>query len=82
MIIEQKQTKVYQPITITLQTQEEAEVIMLIMSMIAGDSENSPRGISSHIVENLMKLGIDYRDENFELKYGVRGKLIFDDYTK
>ena len=78
MKIEQKQDNLFQPIAITLESQFEAEVVMHIMSHIAGDGENSPRGIADVIYEHLMKLGVDYRDDQWNKKFVSRGTLYFE----
>ena len=78
MKIEQKQTKAFQPISITLENEFEAEVVMHIMSHIAGDGEQSPRGIADVIYEQLMKLGVDYRDDQWNKKFVSRGTLFFE----
>jgi hypothetical protein len=76
MIIAQPDT-VFQPITITLETQQEAEKMMAIMGLIAGCSEKTPRGLADKIYYELGGYGIDYRDDAFNSKYPSRGTLIF-----
>ena len=81
MKIEQKQTKAFQPISITLENEFEAEVVMHIMSHIAGDGEKSPRGVADTIFEHLLKLGVDYRDDAWNMKFASRGKLFFENHV-
>lgn len=80
MIIARPDT-VFQPITITLENQQEAEIMIQIMALIAGDSEKSPRGFADKIYYELGGYGIDYRDDNFNSKYPSRGTIIFQDYN-
>jgi len=77
MIIAQPDT-VFQPITITLETQQEAEMLMQICGLIAGCSEYTPRGLADKIYYELGGYGIDYRDDAFNSKYPARGTIIFD----
>ena len=79
MRIEQTGKQTYQPITITLETQYEAEVIMDIVSRIAGRIENSPRKIADEVYRKLSELGVYYRDENFKQKYTARGTIYYED---
>jgi hypothetical protein len=78
MKIELKSKKVYQPITITLETEQEAEMLMQICGLIAGCSEKTPRGLADKIYHQLGAFGVDYREDDFRSKYLARGTIIFD----
>ena len=80
MKVELKNKKVYQPITITLETEQEAEMLMQICGLIAGCSEYTPRGLSDKIYQQLGAFGVDYRDDAFNSKYPARGTITF--FTK
>jgi hypothetical protein len=77
MKIEQPK-KQFQPITITLETEREAEILMLLCACVAGEPDGA-RSVSTKVYETLMQLGVDYRDANFNLKYVMRGRIIIDD---
>ncbi|CAB4133262.1 hypothetical protein UFOVP250_94 [uncultured Caudovirales phage] len=78
MRIERKVKLDYKPITITLETEREAEMLMQITGLIAGSSIDTPRGLADKIYQTLGSLGVDYRDENFKSKFKARGTIIFD----
>lgn len=80
MKIEQTGNKAYQPITITLQTQKEAEILMTIMSHIGGDMQESPRCIVDEIYNQLLNFGIDYRNDKWNLKFPARGTITFENF--
>lgn len=80
MRIEKTGKQTYQPITITLQTEKEAEIVMAIMSRIGGDIYESPRVIADEIYTSLLSFGIDYRDENFKEKLQARGSIQFENF--
>lgn len=74
MKIEQKEFKKFNPITLTLETEEEALILVAICGSISG-CPNGPRSVSDKIYELFGKLGIRNRDENFIERYEVRGSL-------
>jgi hypothetical protein len=80
MRIEQTGKRVFQPITITLQSPKEAEIVMAIMSRIGGDMYESPRFIADEIYSALLNYGIEYRDDSFQEKLKVRGSIIFENF--
>ena len=80
MRIEQTGKQTYQPITITLQTQKEAEFLMTIMSHIGGDMYASPRMIADEIYNSLLNFGVEYRDDEWKAKYPSRGTVIFENF--
>lgn len=82
MRIEQTGKPTYQPITITLQTQKEAEILMTIMSHIGGDMYESPRFIADEIYNQLLNFGIDYRNDEWNLKYPSRGHICFENFAE
>ena len=59
MIIEKNTC--YKPITITLETEEEAIFMMTVMGSICGDPINSPRKYASKIYVAMDNYGIDTR---------------------
>lgn len=81
MKIEQTGKRTFQPITITIQTEREAEIVMAIMSRIGGDMYESPRYIADVIYNELLKFGIDYRDGRFKEKFSARGTVQFENFV-
>lgn len=82
MLVELNTNDDYIPITITLVTRYEAEVIMDIVSRIAGCGEKSPRKVADDLYCELVKLGVCNRDEKFEQKYKAEGRIVYEDNPK
>ena len=73
-----KTLKSFNPISFTIENEQEAVALMTVCALVTGDPKKS-RGVIDAIYMALTNAGVNYRDENFEPILPFRGEINFDD---